>query len=296
MRQLGAINRDRHSGAAQLALQAADGMRAWLAREPEPTANHLLTLASLLCHTQSMMAPFRRLANLAALAADAADPVRDLTRSLRDFARTAHHGPHRIAQHFRATLANGPRLQVVTFSYSSTVLRSLIAARTRITRAYISLASPENEGRTLALRLARGGVKTCLTTDVDLPKFLESDSRTILVVGADQVRERDFVNRAGTERLVERARACGVKIWVLADTTKLCSRKRMGMGDVQTGWTEALVRRPVHNLQAYREILSASPLAPSVRVLTEHGPLTPAQVRRAIRGMNISPRLRALAD
>jgi len=294
-RQLAAIAADRHSGAAELALRTAAALQAWLDRRPHPKQQDLLDVAWRLCRTQSMMAPFRHLANFAALSADAAEPLRYLRGALRTFAWTARNGPRIIARNFRAAAARGPRSSVVTFSYSSTVLRSLIAARRRIETVYVSLASPENEGRTMALRLARAGVKTCLTTDVDLPHFLASEFPVMLVVGADQIRERDFVNRAGTDRLIECSRACSVPAWVLADTTKLCSRKRMGMADLATGWAESVLPKPERNLGAFRRILSASPLARGVRVFTEQGRLTPAQVRRAIAGMNISPRLRGLA-
>ncbi len=296
LRQLRAVDSDRHSGAAELALRAAEALQAWLQRCPRPVQQDLLDAAWRLCRTQSMMAPFRHLANFVALAADADAPSRYLTNALRAFAWTARHGPRRIARRFRAATSAGPNFTVVTFSYSSTVLRSLIAARRRVRTAYVSLASPENEGRTMAFRLAQAGVNTCLTTDVDLSRFLERTARALLVVGADQVRERDFVNRAGTDHLIRRSQACGVPAWVLADTTKLCSKARMGMGSLSTGWVENLLGKSVKNLRAYREILSPSPLARHVRVLTERDLLTPAQVRRAIAAIDVSARLPRLLD
>lgn len=241
------------------------------------------------------MAPCRRLANEVALAADGDRPVAHLRRALRIFEGTARQGSFRIADRFRRILTRGPQVNVVTFSYSSTVLRALVAARRKIRMVYVSLASPENEGRTMALRLARARVNTCLTTDVDLPEFLAHDSAsTRLVLGADQIREKDFVNRAGSEWLVDRCRGNHVPCWVLADTTKFAPRRGMRLEDGMAGWTELLLPRPLNHLRTYRRVLAASPLAAHVRVLTEHGEMTPAQVRRAVGKIAVSPRLHSL--
>lgn len=295
-RQLRAVNADRHSGAAELAVRTATALQAWLAQRERPSEAELLEVARQLCRTQPMMAPFRHLANFAALATERPAPAVFLRRQLATFARTVRTGSRRIARQFRAAIATHARIRVVTFSYSSTVLRSLIAARRHIREVCVSLASPENEGRTMALRLAHAGVQTCLTTDVDLPHFLAREPRTLLVVGADQIRERDFVNRAGTGPLVAHCLAHGLRVWVLADTTKLCAKQRMGMQDAAAGWTESLLRGRHRHLRVSREILTASPLAPNVRVLTEHGRLTPAQVARAIARIDVSARLAALLD
>jgi len=292
--QLAAIDRDRHSGAAELALRAADALAAWQARHKPAARADLLEAARLLCHTQSMMAPLRRLANEAALAAEAGNPGAALTASLGRFRRLVAQGPRNIAGRFRRAL--GPRRKriIVTYSYSSTVLRALIAARDRIQEVHCSEASPEREGIALAQKLARAGVRTCLTTDTYLPRVFTGATRRLLVVGADQVRERDFVNRQGTEALLREARRAGQACWVLADTSKFAPRRGLLLGDATAGWEESLLARPEKNLRAFRVVLSACPLEPGVRVLTERGWMTAGRVRREVTRIAVSPRLREL--
>jgi translation initiation factor 2B subunit (eIF-2B alpha/beta/delta family) len=290
------MDRDHHSGAAELALRAVRGLQAWLRRHPRPAEMELQQVARLLCRSQPLMAPMRNLANQVALAAATPHPAAALRASLKHFQHIAGSGPSEIARRFRLALARGPRRRIVTYSYSSTVLGALIAARSRIAEVICSEAAPEREGVTMARRLARAGVRTCLTTDTCLPGFLDSRSPMLLVVGADQVRERTFVNRQGTELLVERSRKRSHPCWVLADTTKFIPGRRMGMPATLAGWTAPLLPRPVRNLRAARQVLAPSPLAPNVRVLTEHGWMTPQEVRRAIARITISPRLRALLD
>ena len=169
-RDLDAIAADRSSGAAELALRACVALQQWTRRHSNITRDELLAIARALLFAQPAMAPLLRLANEVALAAEERVPSRYLARALKHFSSTVRTGPGRIARHFRSALRGGDKKIITTYSYSSTVLQAILAARAQIWQVICSEGRPGLEGRkTVEQILRRGkGVGACLTTDAAL--------------------------------------------------------------------------------------------------------------------------------
>jgi translation initiation factor 2B subunit (eIF-2B alpha/beta/delta family) len=244
------------------------------------------------------MAPMMRLANLTALAADAADSAAALESSLASFADSLRAAPDQIARHFTRWMNRGPRRDVVTYSYSSTVVKALMRARRRIASVSCSESRPGYEGIVTARRLGRARIPIWLLTDAGL--FSQSWRGHVLVLGADAVLKSWLAVKVGTRALLTRAREAGCEVVILADTSKFWPEP--SRRSVRWAWTfgppeEIWAKRPpgvrIHNL--YFELIGFARWS-GLRVLTERGWMTPRQARRALKRIAVSPRLSELAD
>jgi len=292
--QLARVARDRTSGAAQLALQAVQAVEAWLERHPSPSEAQLEEVALRLLRLQSSMAPILRLANEVALAADAAKHGPALAARLRGFRRCLERARGRIAREFAGRLDKSARATVATYSFSSTVIRALVAARGRLAGVFVAESRPALEGRLTAEKLAQAGVSVYYTTDTGLLGLLHA--ARALLLGADAVLSHAFVNKIGTRTACLAAREAGVPIYVLSDSTKFLPEElaapfwRPSDGPAAQVWNRA-----PRGVQVRSPLFEHTELA-HVRVITEDGELEPTEVRRAVEAVRISPRLKRLAD
>lgn len=294
VQQLGRVARDRTSGAAQLALESVLAVQAWLRRHPYPSEAELEEVVVSLLGLQSSMAPILRLANEVALAADVPHRARALAARLSAYRRCLEHARARIARQFATSLDKSERATVATYSFSSTVIGALAAARPRLASVLVAESRPEFEGRLTARRLAETGIAVQYTTDAGLLGLLHSAN--ILAVGADAVLSHAFVNKIGTRTACFAARDAGVPIFVLSDSTKFLPEElaapfwRPSEGAAAQVWT-----RPPRGVAVRSPLFEHTELS-HVRVITESGILDPPAVRLAVEAVPLSPRLKRLAD
>lgn len=294
-REFRQIARDRTSGAAELALRAVTELEDWLRRHPNPSEAEVEELVVHLLHLQPSMAPLLRLANEVALAADSGRPGASLARAARDFRKCLEGAPRRIAKLFAGELDGHARWPIAIFSYSSTVVAAVARARRRISSVLTSECRPGMEGLVSVSKLSRAGVQVRLTTDAGLLSLLQGVR--VVLVGADAMLSHAFVNKIGTRALYLRAREAGCQFWVLTDSTKLLPEGiaapfwRPSDGPPGEVWP-----RPTRGVQVLNPLFEHTELGDEVRVLTEAGWLDSAQVREAVEGIQISPRLKRLAD
>ncbi len=310
-RELRGIAADRRSGAAELALRAVSALQAWLRGHSKPGEEELLEIAGALLRAQPSMAPLLRLANEVALAADTKGPSSQLTASLTKFRGVLEDGPEEIAEHFaRALRRKAEKQSVIAYSYSSTVLRALIRARARIREVFCSEGRPGYEGLTMATKLSRGGLAVSVGTDA--AQFSLVWYGEMLVLGSDMIFEDGFLNKIGTDVLVEcvrrlpHRRGSQKPIWVLADTTKFWPETwrvlrehrpealpiaRTVPGPESEVWKDAPSKVRVLNPYFWGTAFRSD-----IRILTERGWMSAKQVRRELERIPVSPRLKALAD
>lgn len=294
--ELAAIARDRQSGAAELALRAVNALEAWLRRHHKPSEKELLAVARTLLLVQPSMAPLLRLANEAALAAGKNSPA-ELRAALRAFRRTLVTAPRQIAAQFRAKIVRLRPAVVATYSYSSTVLRALLAAKSSLQTVWCSEGRPGWEGRRVARKLAGGGLNVVLTSDAAL---LEAGlAAELLVVGADAVQRRGFRNKIGTAVLVENMAAANKPAWVLADSTKFWPEDVFGLETTllqpKNGPHAEICHRPGERLHVWNPYFAPCRYLPNVRILCERGWMSARQVEAAVGKLRLSPRLYELA-
>ena len=302
-RHLDAIATDRSSGAAELSRRACAALRQWVRRNQKISRDDLLTAARTLLIAQPAMAPLLRLANELSLAAEQPAPSRYLARSLVQFSSTLRTGPARIARHFRSALGKGDPKIIVTYSYSSTVIQAIVAARSRIWQVICSEGRPGLEGRKTVeqiLRLGKG-VNASLTTDAALHMFTTYSHA--LVVGADSLEVTGFTNKAGTAALVVHALQIGRPVWVLADTAKLLPPEIDALrndnndnsdNNARYGPDSEIWPDPPPRLTILNPYFEKTRYQPGVRILSETGWRTPAQILRDIHAIRVSPLLAGL--
>jgi translation initiation factor 2B subunit (eIF-2B alpha/beta/delta family) len=117
------------------------------------------------------------------------------------------------------TLFEENEQDIVTLSASGSVTRLLEALRSRgPLRVSCSEGRPALEGRRLAERLAALGVEVTFLTDAALAAAL--DGANAVLVGADAVGPRHFVNKTGTRMLLSAAGVAGVPVYVAATRDK----------------------------------------------------------------------------
>jgi len=278
-------------------LRAVTALDAWLRRHRQPGERELLEIVRALLRAQPSMAPLLRLANEVALATNHGLPAQPLRRSLESFRSVLSGGPDKIAGLFYRWLRGRKRWKIGAYSYSSVVAKALLRARARIEWVCCSEGRPAYEGRWLAERLSRAGIHVRLSPDA---AFLEETRfQDLQVSGADAVTPGGFVSKVGTQIIVSQTSRARRPVIVLAETLKFWPESplrptrfwKCNFANPREVWKDA-----PENVRVTSPLFSCAPFAKHVALLTERGWMTPAQVRREVKRIKLSPRLKDLAN
>jgi translation initiation factor 2B subunit (eIF-2B alpha/beta/delta family) len=180
---------------------------------------------------------------------------------------------------------------IATTTRSSLVERSLLAAHAtgRPVRVLCSESRPMFEGRMLAETLAGAGVTTWLAVDGALGLLLPQAGA--LWLGADAIRERTFVSKAGAYALLLVARELNVPAYVLAQRAKFlpdrCRRLTLPRRDPAEVWPDAPAGTNVVNVP-----FEEAPLSLVRGVMTEGGFLGPREIEDAAGLAQVAAELR----
>jgi translation initiation factor 2B subunit (eIF-2B alpha/beta/delta family) len=193
---------DRASGAAEIALRAAEALAAL------PPSDLLEAIRTLLAGHRSM-APLWRLGSEALQAADhraaSASFARRILAERQGIAEAA-------LPHLRSPV-------LVLHSYSSTLVAAVALSRAR---ALCARSDPGGEGALTAMRLRERGLSAEVLDDEDAVAAAVAGSP--VVTGADAVGPGGVVNKVGTGALAAAARSGGGGCYALAGTSKLLAR------------------------------------------------------------------------
>lgn len=178
-----------------------------------------------------------------------------------------HAGEEIVRRSAEALPASG---WVATLTRSSLVERSLLAAHAggRAIHVVCAESRPMNEGRQLAATLAEAGISVWFA--VDGAEGLLLPQAGAVWIGADAVREKTFIGKAGTYGLLLVAREVSVPVYVFAQRAKFlpdrCRRLTLPRRDVAEVWPDAPRGVNVVNVP-FEEV----PLALVRGVVTENG-------------------------
>jgi translation initiation factor 2B subunit (eIF-2B alpha/beta/delta family) len=270
------------AGAAVLAAVAEAG----------PSPNTLTPALRRVCHAQPAMGAVLRLAARALEAADSAarredgegDAAREVAQAVSAFvADFALAGDRIVSQAADLLPTSG---WVGTYSRSSLVERALVAAAAagRPLRVLLAEGRPQLEGRDLARRLSESGVPCWLTVDAGAALLLPQAGA--LLVGADAVLPRTFVNKVGTYALLLAAREHNVPVYALAQRAKFIPGDarlfELGEREASEVWEDAPHGVSVRN-PAFEEI----PLSLVRGLQTEDGVIPPGEAGAFAAGLTI---------
>ena len=175
---------------------------------------------------------------------------------------------------------SGP-LVVATVSASESVRVCLeaLCAQTEL-RVICAEARPLMEGRQIATELAGAGVPTTVCTDVGIGAVIEGTGAQLeaVVVGADAVASRWFVNKCGTRQLVDVAASLGVPSYVVASRDKfihevLADELRPNQGPTDEVWAD-----PPRGVTVANPYFERIPVESVATFVTDSGFLGPASV------------------
>ena len=274
-----ALGQDHRAGASELLGFAAAASRAALAEtgpDPAPLARALRRV----CHAQPAMGAVFRLASRALEVAETAarrvdTPDRaeeEIGLALDRFVTDFDEAGHAVVEHARAVFpASG---WAATHSRSSLVeaLFLGLAGQGTQVRVLLSESRPLLEGRDLARRLAEAKIPCWLTVDAAAALLLPRAS--VVLVGADAVLPKTFVNKIGTYALLLAARELNVPAYVLAQRAKFLpsgvSLFELGERDPEQVWKDSALGVSVRN-----PTFEESPLGLVRGVIVESGLMLP---------------------
>lgn len=136
-----------------------------------------------------------------------------------------------------------PGWTVMTISYSSTVLRTLIAAKFKVARVYVCEGRPLMEGRQLAQQLHTEGLAVTLLTDAQA--FVRMPQVDVVLLGADSILpDGSAVNKVGSAQLALSAHQLQKRVWVVAERLKFIRNRARREIELETQpasevWSEA---------------------------------------------------------
>ena len=232
---------DRESGASDLLDEAIGILR------DARALGQLDPVARRLCRAQPSMASIWNAA-AAALGADIEErrsgvPEDRASDRFEQFVQRLARARQALARFASDCLAmdgsDGP-LHLVTISMSRSVLTVVEAVRQRRpVRVACSESRPALEGRTLASHLAATGVPVAVYGDAAIAHALAGASAVVL--GADAISARGFLNKTGSSMLAAAASQQGVPVYVAATRDKfagatLSTRLTVREGDPREVW------------------------------------------------------------
>jgi ribose 1,5-bisphosphate isomerase len=143
-------------------------------------------------------------------------------------------------------------------------------------RIYATETRPKEQGVTTALELAQVRIPVTLITDAAAGFFIKEVDAVI--VGSDAIRKEGFVNKIGTYVLAVLAKENKIPFYVVGNTLKLDSRKKITIEERSAGEiienTSLGVRNPAFDMTPWKYVK---------RVVTEKGVMTPGNVLKLLK-------------
>jgi translation initiation factor 2B subunit (eIF-2B alpha/beta/delta family) len=177
-----------------------------------------------------------------------------------------------------------PGETIMTFSYSSAVLRLLEDCRHKHISVYVSEGRPINEGVSLAQALGKAGISATLVVDAALPAHLKRVNKVI--VGADAITEKGVVNKVGTRGLAMAAHVENIPFYVAAERNKFVLS-----GFFTPKFTEhsplEITHMRLKNVTVKNIYFDETPLKLIRGVITEGGVKTPEETMAYLKGRKV---------
>ena len=171
---------------------------------------------------------------------------------------------------------------ILAHSYSSTVLRALLAAHEagKGIRILCSEGRPALEGVRLAEALAAAAAPVQLCADAALPGLIgEAD---LVLVGADAVVEAGAINKIGTYPLALAAKAMGRPFYIAASLNKLLPPSLEPLLRIPDRPPGEIWEGKLEKLKVYNRYFEVTPLSMITGVITEEGLWSIRKLRPAL--------------
>jgi translation initiation factor 2B subunit (eIF-2B alpha/beta/delta family) len=287
------IKADRTTGAGELARKGAEVIRFFLSTasgDAPAFLNELIVLAKKLIDCQPSIAPFFHLANTVLLAAeDQMDPSqirKAAKKGIEDFLLHFQTSLRKISDIGRGLIPAGSR--VLTHSYSSTVLRTLVDAR-KLGQPFEVICTesrPMCEGLQMARELSELGIRVQL--QIDAAAAYTMRDATVALVGADCLTPLGLVNKVGTYSLALSAKGRGVPFYALCGTGKLLGAKMVEKFRILKKDPREVWPHPAPGVEVLNFYFDTTPLDYLTAIVTEDGMIPGSEIFRRFQEMRVS--------
>jgi translation initiation factor 2B subunit (eIF-2B alpha/beta/delta family) len=216
--------------------------------------------------------------------------VQQVRHTARAFQQELEQSPRRLVRAALPLLSADS--QVLTWSYSSTVLEVLRAAQAlgvRVT-VFCTESRPILEGRRLAQQLADAGIKVSFGIDAALSTFAPQAS--LALVGADSITSVGVVNKVGTTTLALAAREAHIPCFVIGGRQK-CFPAAAPLPDfhpprpIDEVWPD-----PPAGISIWNAYFECTPLTLFNGIVMEAGVLAPEELMRELVNLPVAEVLR----
>ncbi|MGH7410561.1 MAG: translation initiation factor eIF-2B [Candidatus Methylomirabilis sp.] len=294
------LARDRTSGAQELTRLVSSLLCRYLRTENtgEGCAERLLSVTRRILDAQPAMAPIITLLNHLWLKLEQvgeSEAVRAaLAAELEEMGLEIELRLDRLAETCSDRLPEGSAILV--HSYSSTVLRALLAAHEagKGIRVLCSEGRPALEGVRLAEALAAAAAPVQLCVDAALPRLVAGAD--LVLVGADAVVEAGAINKIGTYPLALAAKATGRPFYIAASLNKLLPPSLVPLLRVPDRPPGEIWEGRLQKLQVHNRYFEITPLDLITGVITEAGLWSRRKLRPALLNAPASKTLARLAQ
>lgn len=287
------IREDRTTPAVELVRRGVDAITLFtthFAGTPSVFFNELIRVSQILIDSRPSMAPFFHLANTLLLAAEGHEGLEEMKEStkesIKSFVVHLQTSAEQISKIARGLIPEGAR--VLTHSYSSTVLKTLIDAKFegKEFEVVCTESRPMCEGFQLAKRLSENRIKVRLEIDCAAPYTLKDID--LVLVGADCLTPYGLVSKVGTYSLAVSAKDRGIHFYALCGTEKLlgagmAKKYRILKKDPREIWPDA-----PQGVEVYNFYFDATPLNYLTSIFTEEGMLRGNEIIRRFQRMKVS--------
>ncbi|HEX9815853.1 MAG TPA: hypothetical protein VGB18_02640, partial [Candidatus Thermoplasmatota archaeon] len=197
------------------------------------------------------------------------------------------------AEHASTLVQNGD--VVLTYSRSSTVVAALKRAKAagKTFDVVTAESRPNLEGRTIAKELSEDQIPVRFVVDAMLGSVVEGADR--VMVGADAITPRSFVNKVGTRLLVMAAKARGIPVHVISDTGKAWVKRTDPMVSLLGGKIrdpKEVWDQPPYGVEIVNLYFEETPLEWCSGIVSEVGEQRPAEFWSNVRSVGYSRRIR----
>jgi len=291
---------DRTSGAQELTRLVSLLLSRYLRGDTtgQGGSERLLSLTRRLLDAQPAMAPIITLLNhlwLKLEQAGESDTVRAaLAAELEQMSLETELRLDRLAETCSDRLPEGGA--VLVHSYSSTVLRALLAAHEagKGIRVLCSEGRPALEGVRLAEALAAAAAPVQLCADAALPGLV--GEANLVLVGADAVVEAGAINKIGTYPLALAAKAMGRPFYIAASLNKLLPPSLEPLLRIPDRPPSEIWEGTLEKLKVYNRYFEITPLTMITGLITEEGLWSIRKLRPALSKTPTSATMARLAQ
>jgi len=289
-----AIRRDTIAGAAELAERAVGVIHQWLDQQRSMSLTHwkqdLFDLGCALVAAQPSMAPLFNLVNEVFLGIETTPTLDEARQQVRRTVQTFMHelrgSQGRLVE--AALPLFSAECRVLTFSYSSTVLEVVRAARVRgiAVTVYCTEGRPVLEGRRLAQQLAAAGMEVRFGIDAAVSIFARQAS--LALVGADSLTHVGVVNKLGTTALARAAADAGIPCFVIGSRHK-CFPAAAPLPEFHPQRpSEEVWPDPPAGVKVWNTYFECTPLAFFSGIIVETGRLAPEALIQTLSAMPVA--------